>query len=105
MAPWVHAGLCSPVQGEGRLLEGVLLNSGSAAHCLKANTLETSVGRKGKVALFRRPAVWGEGGLMSKSQLPTADQEVKDSKGEFQGCTGGTRGLRAEQHSQLLQSS
>jgi len=40
---------------------------------LKANTQETSVGGKGEVAVFRRPATWGDGGLMSKtiSKLPT----------------------------------
>ena len=31
----------------------------------KANTRETSVGGKGKVALFRRPATWEDGGQMS----------------------------------------
>ena len=49
-------------------------NSGLAARCLKTNIRETSIGRKQKVALFRKLATWGEGGLMSKSQRPTADQ-------------------------------
>ena len=38
----------------------MLLNSGSAAHCLQANTWEISVGWKGKFALFRRLATWGK---------------------------------------------
>ena len=41
------------------LLIALLLNSGLAAHCLNTNTLETSVGRKGKVTLFRRLATGG----------------------------------------------
>ena len=52
---------------------------------------ETSVGRKGKVALFRRPAARGEGGLLSENQRPTAAQGAGAFKGEFQGCTGGGR--------------
>ena len=68
------------------LLLALLLstNSGLAAHCLKANAREISVGGKGKVALFRRPATWGEGGLMSQrtnSQLPLTGQEP--IKGSF----------------------
>ena len=50
-------------------METLLLNSGSAACCSKANTQEMSVGWKGKVALFRRLATWGEGRLVSKTQL------------------------------------
>ena len=53
----------------------VLPNSGLAAYCSKASILETSVGRKGNVALFRRPGTWGEGGLMSRSQLPTVREQ------------------------------
>ena len=34
----------------------MLPNLGSAAHCLKANTQETNIGWKGKIALFKRPA-------------------------------------------------
>ena len=64
---------------------GALLSSGLAADYWKASTGETSVGRKGKVALFRRLATWGEGGLMSKSQFPTPDQWASAFKGEFQG--------------------
>lgn len=44
-----------------------------------------SVGRKGKVTLFRRPATWQEGGLVSKSQLPTAYQGQELLKGSFMG--------------------
>ena len=48
-------------------MESVLLNSGSTACHSKAKTRVASVGLKGKIALFRRLATWGEGGLMSKS--------------------------------------
>ena len=37
----------------------MLPNLGSAAHCLKANTQETNIGWKGKIALFRRLAEKG----------------------------------------------
>lgn len=70
----------------------LLSNAGLAAHCSKANTQEMSAGRKGKLALFKRPATWGEHRLMSKNQLPDADQGARAFKGEFQGCTGGGGG-------------
>ena len=53
------------------LYEVLLLNSGWVMHLLKASTLDTSVGRKGKLALpFRRLVTWGESRLMSKNHLP-----------------------------------
>ena len=67
------------------LLIALLLNSGLAAHCLNTNTLETSVGRKGKVTLFRMLATGGEGGLLSKSQLPPVDQRERAFKWSFKG--------------------
>ena len=40
------------------------------ANCFwKANTRETSVGWKGNLALFWRPATWGDGRLLAKNQL------------------------------------
>ena len=36
---------------------------------MKVNTQETSVGWKGKFAVFSWPATWEEGGLVSKNQL------------------------------------
>ena len=63
------------------LFIALLLNSGLAAHCLNTNTLQTSVGRKGKVALFRRLATGGEGRLLSKSQPPPVDQGEEISGG------------------------
>lgn len=66
-----------------------------AAHQSKAYTCERSVSRKGKTALFRRPATWVEGGLLSKSQFPTVDQGGRVFKEEFQDCIGGERGLGA----------
>ena len=45
---------------------------GPAARRWKANCRQTSVGRKGKVALFRRPATGGgEGGRLFKGRLPS----------------------------------
>ena len=38
----------------------------------KADTRETSIGGKGKVALFRSPATWEDGGLMSSVHLQVA---------------------------------
>ena len=38
----------------------------------KVNTRETSAGEKGKVALFRRPATWEDGGLKSSDGLQVA---------------------------------
>ena len=61
----------------------LLANPGLAARRSKANSQETSVGRKGKVALFRRPATGGEGGLLSENQLPIAVQGQGLSKGSF----------------------
>ena len=67
-----------------------------AACCSKSNTWETSVSRKGNVALFWRLVMGEEGGLMSKSQLLPANQAARALKGEFQGCIGRGRGLHAE---------
>ena len=80
----------------------LLLNSGLAVSCSQANTRDISNGRKERVALCRRLATWGEGGFMSKSQFPTTDQGAGTFKGEFQGYIYRGRGLRTEQHSQLL---
>ena len=44
-------------------------NSGSTACCSEADTWETIVDWKGKVALFRRLATWGEAELMCKNQF------------------------------------
>ena len=38
---------------------------------------------KGKFALFRRPATWEEGGLMSKGQRPTAGHREELKRGHF----------------------
>lgn len=70
----------------------MLLNSGFVSCRSEASTGGLSAGRKGKAALFRRPATWGEGGLVSKSQLLPADQGTIAFKGEFKGDTGGGRG-------------
>ena len=59
----------------------MLHNSGSAARSLKANTRETSVDWKRKIAIFRRPAIWREGGLMSENQLQRFCSTVKVFKG------------------------
>lgn len=59
-------------------------------NCSKANS---GVGRKGKVALFRRLVTWGEGRLKSKSQLLSADQRKRAFKEEFQGCIGRVGGM------------
>ena len=69
----------------------MLPNPSPAARRWKAHSQETSVGRKGKVALFRRLATGGEGGLLSENQLPIAAQGTGAFKGEFQGCIGGSR--------------
>ena len=66
----------------------LLPNPGPAAHCSEANSREASVGRKGKVALFRSLATGGEGGLLSENQLPIVAQGTESFKGEFQGCIG-----------------
>ena len=47
---------------------------------LNANTQETSVGGKGKVAVFRRPATWGDGGLCPR---PSPSCQLGD--GDFKG--------------------
>ena len=79
---------CSIMQHPNHSSSLVLLNSGSAACCSKARTPETRVGRKGKVALFKRLATWGEGRFMPKSQLSIADQGARALNGEFQGFIG-----------------
>ena len=67
-----------------------------AACCSEANTSDT-VGGKESYVLFWRPATGGEGGLLSKGwPLPDPDNQWVSFKGEFQGCTGGGRGLHAE---------
>lgn len=56
----------------------VLLNSGSDAHCWEVNTPEMSVSKKGKFALFRRPGIWGEGGLMyQRTNFPPTNQSTR----------------------------
>lgn len=52
--------------------------TGSAASHLKTNIGEISVGRKGKIALFRRLITWAQCGLLSRNQLPIADQGTKN---------------------------
>ena len=47
----------------------ILCSQCLAACHSKANIWETSVGWKEKFALFKRPGIWREGSLMSKSQL------------------------------------
>ena len=47
----------------------------------------------------------GEGGLMSKTQLLTADQEARALKGGFPGLQAGAGGYMQKQHSLLWQSS
>lgn len=71
---------------------------------LKSQYSETSVGRKEKVALFRRLATW-EGGLMSKNQLSTADQEAGALKGRISRVTGWRWKHLQKQHCLLWQSS
>lgn len=46
-----------------------LLNLSLAACCLKDNTTETSASWKGKCALFRRLATWGESDSCPKPTL------------------------------------
>ena len=60
----------------------LLLNSDSAARLLKASTWEASVGWKRK-GCFRRPAVWAEGGLLSKNQLQRFCSTMKVFKGRI----------------------
>lgn len=43
----------------------------------------------------------GEGRLMSKNQLPTADQEARALKGDFQGYRLGRGGVVQKQHGPL----
>ena len=53
-----------------KILEKHVLPNSSLADChSKANSEETNVGWKRKIALFRRPATWEEGRLVSKNQL------------------------------------
>ena len=66
-----------------------------AARHLKANTQETGVGRKGKFALFRRLATWGEGGLASKNQIPVAVRWRVGGGGEER-LKGSFRSVQAE---------
>ena len=65
----------------------VLLNLDLAAHCLKANTQDTSIGRKERLSYLGGQQSWEEGGLMSQrtnSQLPIKGHEIL--KGSFRGC-------------------
>ena len=59
-----------------------VLNSGSAALHLKINTRRTRDGGRGKVALFRKPAIWVDSGLVSQgpSSLCGRSQEVLKGK-------------------------
>ena len=61
----------------------MLPNSGSAARHSKANTGETGVGWKGKAALFRRPATWREGRLVSKNEFQKFCLTMKSLKGRI----------------------
>lgn len=58
----------------------LVLNSGSPAHCLKISR-RTSDGGKGNVTLFRKPAAWEDGGLMSQRPSFLSRQSQKVSKG------------------------
>ena len=54
----------------------LLPNPGPAARRSKASSQGVSVGGKGKVALFQRPATGGgEGGRLSKGRLPPPDNQ------------------------------
>ena len=68
----------------------------------KANIQETSVVGKGTAALFRRPATWEDGGLMSQNQPPNCWLGDKGFKGEFQGCTGGGAMCRRAQSAPII---
>ena len=60
----------------------VLPNSGPAPCCSKFKTEEASGGRNGKVALIRKLAFRGEGGLGSQNQLPRFCSAMKYYKRE-----------------------
>lgn len=47
----------------------------------KVDTRETSVGWKGHISLFRRPATWDEARLLSKNQLQRVCLTMKVFKG------------------------
>ena len=70
-----------------KILEKYVLPDSNLAAChSKANSEETSVGWKGEIALFMRPASWEEGGLVAKNQLSRFCLTVKvckERKGEI----------------------
>ena len=66
----------------------LLLNPSPVACHSKASYPETSVGRKGRYALFWRPAPGEEGGLLSKNHLLIVAHASGAFKGDFQGCAG-----------------
>ena len=62
----------------------------SICHSLAIKSNDNNNNNNNKtVVLFRRPAAWGEGGLVSKSQLPTVNHWAGGFKGEFWGCIEG----------------
>ena len=63
--------------------------------CSKANIREARLVER-QVCFILEAGNQGEGGLLSKGQLPTANQRARAFKGELQGCIGGGRGLRVE---------
>lgn len=58
----------------------LVLNSGSAAWRLKISIQETSNDGRGKLALFRKPATWEYGGLLS--------QKASSCRGRVEGVEG-----------------
>lgn len=56
--------MCCFQGSEMRRMEEVLLSSGLAARCSKANTLQANVGRR-ESCLSQKASVWGEGAPMS----------------------------------------
>ena len=61
----------------------LLSNSGLATSHFGANAQEISIDQKGKISLFRRPATWGEGELVSKNQFQRFCSTMKAFKGKF----------------------
>ena len=84
-------GQCPPpssVLGENKLLQRPQMKLGFtdpvtklrfSCPLLESQYSRDSVGRKGKVALFRRPVTWGEGGLVStaNSQQPIRGKNLE----------------------------
>ena len=80
----------------GLKLQVLLLNSGPAAHHLKVNVGETSVGRKESLLYFGSWQLGEKADLCPKASHPSVDQGTTALKGEFQGCKYGGRVLPAE---------